>query len=223
MSRLQVRIVKGIIFSLMVIGLLLIPQSIGAKSDYYAVGYEYQSPAHLLKLEGSISTSHVISDGCGSAGIEQDVAVATETGELMLEVINWYREGNVVIGITVYQNGEYYFSQKVDAEIGEIYDYKVYICSGNVYVFIYSGSELVFHKVLYDVGAKYIPRTASYLEYWQDQGCSFYYYGWVSVSNIKYLEYKEDSYYKAKGLPFGLYFVHHKWDVCLDKGEIDDR
>ena len=199
-------------------------------ANFYAIGYEYQSPYHLLKLEGNISTAKVIADNCGKAGIEQDITIVTDTGKLMFEVVNWYKRGKVLVGITVYRDGEDYFTEKVPAVEGQVYDYQVYIFNGSVYVTISSGREVVYHKVLRDVGARYIPRTASYVEYKQDCNCSFYYYGWVSITNTKYLDSKVDDFYRKN--VFGdldIYFVHHTWKgndsniFYLDKGEVDDR
>ena len=219
--------------SLMLLILLLFCSFIGFDAradDFYAVGYEYQSPYHELRVEGSISTARVIADNCGRAGIEQDITIVTDTGRLMVEILNWYKQGKVVVGITVYKDGEDYFTEKVVASEGVIYDYEVYLCRGSIYVSIYDGNELVYHKILKDMGARYIPLTASYVEYYRDCDCSFYYYGWVSISNTKYIDCNvSDFYHKSKGLPFGIYFVHHTWErgdgsiFYLDKGEIDDR
>ena len=201
-----------------------IHKTITHAANFYSIGNWYESPSHLLRVEGSISTAKVISDGCGSAGIEQDVVIVTDSGELTLEVINWYRNGKAVVGITVYQHGEYDFGRKVDAIVGEIYDYEVYIYNGDVRVSISNNGEVILQEIL-RVGARYIPRTASYIEYWRDCNCPFYYYGWVSISDTEYLNYKEDYYYKSPGMPFDMYLIHRNWKDygVLDKGEIDDR
>jgi len=210
--------------------LLCIP--VGASLDddldrsYYAIGLEYQALHEPTHLEGAISTVYVETSKQGKGGIQQDIQIETSNGPAVVEIVNWYygADGNRV-GVTVYANGEYLFDSKCPAQLGEIYSYEVDIDEGIIQVSIQNSDDKTVFLTNYNCEALNIVSTSSYIEYWRyDEPGSFYYYGCVTVDNTQDFKPHDDEYYKAKGLPFDFYFVHHNWDDrYFDKGEIDDR
>ena len=202
--------------------------SASSNPNFYAIGLDYKAYDELATLTGKIATVHFESDKGGIGGIEQDIRIKTEEGDLLVEITNWYYGGyaglTYGVGIVVYKDNQYWFGKRVSSQMGETYKYKVTIDNGIVYATIWdSQGQIMVHKDFGD-NAQYIEHTASYIEYWRyDEPGSFFYYGYVTIDNTEQLQYRDDFYHKAKGLPFGFFLIHRNWGGITDKGEIDDR
>lgn len=225
----SIKFLGAIALSLLILFSYSSATSAASNVSFWAKGLGYPAYDNLTKLEGTIATVYVEADKKGAAGIEQNIRIKTDTGDVLLEIINWYSDWGggaiVYVGIVAYKDNEYWFGKRVLAEMRRIYNYKVEIIDGTIYSIIWdesNGEILVSDES--ECGAQYIERTDSYIEYWRhDIPGSFYYYGFVTIKNTDKLYFKENKVYKSKGLPFGFYIFHRNWDGITDKGEVDDR
>ena len=220
---------KKWIIAILIIASLVPTIAIEASSNpsFWAKGLSYKAYDDLTKLEGTIATVYVEADKKGAAGIEQDIRIKTDTGNILLEIVSWYSDwgGGAVIyvGIVAYKDNEYWFGKRVPAEMGVIYNYSVEIVDGIIFSAIWGNGQILVSDIS-ECDAQFIESTASYIEYWRhDEAGSFYYYGFVTIQNTAKLQFKEDAVYKSKNIPFGFYLFHRNWDGITDKGEVDDR
>lgn len=195
-----------------------------ANARFYSAGLTYRAIGALDNLQGKISAVVVKSDKHGMAGIEQDIVIETDTGNLTLEIINWHYGKKIhKVGYVLYGPNGYIKARRIKAELRTIYNYDVLIKPDGFHIDIRDGSKKIVSE-FYPCGAKRIFETSSYIEYWRyDEPGSYLFYGYVTIDNPVKLQRKEEFHYKAKGYPCDLYFFHHNWDGVVDKGEIDDR
>lgn len=213
---------------ILLIGLIVcVPFMAQAASDFYAIGRDYDVD-NRIALEGRICTVKVEATKDALAGIEQDIEIITKDGHILIvEILSWYYDGHPKVGVAVTKDGEFIAVRRIRSQIGEVYEYKLLISQGNVHLWIEdTEGYLTLYYVLKDQNASYIKAVCPYIEYWRDQDAegSFYFYGFVTIDDTRYIKHKEDSYHKMKGIPFGMYMIHHNWGTSYyDKGEIDDR
>lgn len=224
------KILKILGLSLVLLALLaVVAPSIPAQAaDFYAKGLGFQAYDELKYLKGKISTVYAISEKSGMAGVEWDIDVKTSTGQVTVEIINWYYgTGLPKVGFVIYKNGQYVAAQRVPAQFGEVYSWRVDVYrSGCIAVEVRNAQQGIVASHFRSYGALHITEAIFYVEYWRYSGAGtgrFYYYGWASITNVSQLQYRPDKTYKSAGLDFGFYLVHRNWDGITDKGEVDDR
>lgn len=194
------------------------------KARFYSAGLTYRSIGALDNIRGEIISVIAESNKRGMAGIEQDIVIETDEGNLILEIINWYYGKDFrKIGYVLYGPNGFIKARRFKSKLRKIYSYKVLIKPDGIHIDIRDGSKKIVSEI-YPCNARRIFETSSYVEYWRynDPG-SFLYYGYVTVDDPYKLKLKEDFHYEARGYPFSLYFIHHNWAGIMDKGEIDDR
>lgn len=229
------RMWKQVVIGLLVSVMILIPNSVVANSpeadshkrDFYSAGITYRALADVNRIEGHIVTVIGRADKPGEAGIEQDIIIQAEEDKYTLEVINWFYGDETKVGYVLYKWGDPNFqkAERVVAQQRVPYHYQVFIGTKG---FTLQIKDLTGQTIIYFYQKCDKPKvleTISYIEYWcYNEPGSFLYYGYVTIDDPANLQKRSDFYYKWKGVPFGMYLIHHNWDGnYVDKGEIDDR
>ncbi len=162
-----------------------------ASNNFYAVGWNYQYTIDDFKpteIRGAIATDSAYRGKKGFAGVEQDIIIVTDTGDIVVEVCNWYQGGaSPVVGIVIYdEQRQIAVRVHAVANYGEVYRYVVSInVPDAVHIVIWDEQWQVILEEVYSTRAYYIKETNSYLEYWQyDLPGEFYYSGWQTVDSL---------------------------------------
>jgi len=194
-----------------------------AASDFYEANLAYES-YHQMHLKGHIASIYIEADKPGIACIGQQVEIPTAYGIMTVDIRSiHYGDDRNYIEVIVRQADGNYITDYIKMIVGEIYSYELMVVDGCVWVDIVTFDHrpaCLYHE---PCKARYIKSVTTYTKYWRsNQEGSFFYYGFITVSNPHKLQ-KHDYFYHKFVYPFAIYSIHHNWSGITDKGEIDDR